>query len=206
LDGNHSGRENSLMGFPAFPVLPPILLASASPRRRELLCLLGIPFGVCAPNIDERLPAAGVPALCAQRLAAQKAARAALEVPDACVIAADTVVAVGGCLLGKPKNRAEAERMLALLSGKTHRVATGVCLRQGPRERLFSQETKVRFYRLSPDEIQRYAATGEPLDKAGAYGIQGRGALLVESVNGSYHNVMGLPVAQLYRELQLFLA
>ncbi|MCL1952015.1 MAG: Maf family protein [Oscillospiraceae bacterium] len=180
------------------------ILASASPRRRELLALLGIPFEVHAPHVDERIDPAWDAAQAARALAGQKAAAAAERFPGDYIIAADTVVEIGGALLGKPVDAADAARMLRLLSGREHRVVTGVCLRLDQAERVFSQETRVRFYALDEDEIAAYVRTGEPMDKAGAYGIQGRGALLVEGIAGDYFNVVGLPVARLAREMRGF--
>jgi len=179
-----------------------IILASASPRRRELLSLAGLDFEVRVPDVDERLDPAWTAAQAARALAEQKAAAAAQSFPGACVIAADTIVEIDGVLLGKPANAADAARMLRLLSGSEHRVVTGVCLRLGEAARVFAQETLVRFYPLGEEEIEAYVRTGEPMDKAGAYGIQGRGALLVEGITGDYFNVVGLPVARLVRELK----
>jgi len=182
-----------------------IILASASPRRRELLALLGLPFEIHAPHVEERVDPAWNAAEAARDLARQKAAAVSENHPAACVIAADTIVEINGNLLGKPFDEADAARMLRLLSGREHRVVTGVCLRRGEAMRVFSQETLVRFYLLSEEEIAAYVRSGEPMDKAGAYGIQGRGALLVEGITGDYLNVVGLPVAMLARELRGFL-
>ncbi|MDR0532274.1 MAG: Maf family protein [Oscillospiraceae bacterium] len=181
------------------------ILASGSPRRKELLALVGLPFGVCVPKVAEIIAPDCPPEQCAEDLAAQKAAYVARQFPDDCVIGADTVVVAGGEILGKPKDAADAERMLRLLSGREHVVITGVCLRLGERERRFSQHTLVRFYALGGEEIEAYVRTGEPMDKAGAYGIQGRGALLAEGITGDYFNVVGLPVALLARELRQFI-
>jgi len=180
------------------------ILASASPRRRELFVLAGIPFEICVPHTEERIDPVWTAAEAARALACQKAAKAAESFPTACIVAADTVVEIDGVLLGKPFDAADAARMLRLLSGREHRVVTGVCLRRGQAARVFSQETLVRFYPLSGGEIEAYVRTGEPMDKAGAYGIQGRGALLVEGITGDYFNVVGLPVAMLVRELRDF--
>ena len=182
-----------------------IILASASPRRRELLALAGLPFEVHAPHVEEHIDPAWSAAQAARALARQKAAAAGRAFPEACVIAADTIVEIDGILLGKPEDAAGAARMLRLLSGREHRVVTGVCLRLGQAERVFAQETLVRFYPLGEDEIEAYVRTGEPMDKAGAYGIQGRGALLAEGITGDYFNVVGLPLAKLMRELQEFI-
>ncbi|MDR3313254.1 MAG: Maf family protein [Oscillospiraceae bacterium] len=180
------------------------ILASASPRRKELLALAGLNFCVCSPQTEEVLLPAEPAAAAAMRLAAQKAAAVAAQNPEACIIAADTIVAApNGELLGKPLDSADAVRMLRLLSGREHRVITGVCLRSGGQTHTFAQETAVRFYALTEQEIESYIHSGEPMDKAGAYGIQGRGGLLVESICGDYFNVVGLPVGRLLRELAL---
>ena len=180
------------------------ILASASPRRRELLALLGHPFEIHVPRVEERVDPLWTAAEAARNLAQQKALDVSASFPGACVIAADTIVEIDGILLGKPVDAADAARMLRLLSGREHRVVTGVCLQLGSRERVFSRETLVRFYPLSGEEIAAYVRSGEPMDKAGAYGIQGRGALLVEGITGDYFNVVGLPVAMLAREIAPF--
>ena len=180
------------------------ILASASPRRKELLELAQLPFAVYVPNAEEILPPGFAPAQCAEHLAEIKADAAARDLPNACIIAADTIVVVDGTILGKPKGAEDAARMLCLLSGREHTVITGVCLLNTAtmHKKTFSQETAVRFYPLGDAEIEAYIRTGEPMDKAGAYGIQGRGALLVESITGDYFNVVGLPLARLMRELR----
>ena len=182
-----------------------IILASASPRRRELLFLAGISFEVHAPHVDEHIDPAWTAAQAARALARQKAAVVAQDFPGDCVIAADTVVEIDGVLLGKPLDAADAARMLRLLSGREHRVVTGVCLRRGQAERAFTQETLVRFYLLGEEDIEAYVRTGESMDKAGAYGIQGKGALLAEGITGDCCNVVGLPLAALVREMRDFL-
>ncbi|MCL2446309.1 MAG: Maf family protein [Oscillospiraceae bacterium] len=181
-----------------------IILASASPRRHELLAAAGIAFTVHAPDIDETLDPAWTPEHAARELACQKAEAVAALYPDACVIAADTIVVIDGEILGKPVDEADAVRMLHLLSGREHTVFTGVCMQRGEHKTVFAQQTQVQFYALSDDEITRYVATGEPMDKAGAYGIQGRGAVLVQGIVGDFYNVMGLPIAQVVRELRYF--
>jgi len=188
-------------------VSPRLVLASASPRRRELLALLGLEFSVRPVDLDERALAGEAPAAHVRRLAREKAAAAAGE--GELVLAADTVVAVDGEILGKPSDAAEARRMLARLSGRTHEVFTGVALRQGgaaPREAVAVARTAVRFAALTGAEIDWYVASGEPFDKAGAYAIQGLGALLVEEIEGNYTNVVGLPLPatrRLFGELGL---
>ena len=134
-------------------------------------------------------------------IARQKAICVAKNDPDAVVHGADTVVAIGVKIPGKPSDADDAKRMLALLSGKVHSVYTGVCIVSGGKRSEFYQKTDVKFYPLTQSEIDAYIATGEPMDKAGAYGIQGRGCVLVESISGDYFNVVGLPVARVVREI-----
>ena len=181
-----------------------IILASASPRRRALLEAVGIKFKVCVSDVEEIVLSHWTADQAARSLARQKAEAVAAQYPEACVIGADTVVVIDGQILEKPKDAADAQRMLRLLSGREHRVITGVCLARGDRRRVFSQETAVRFYPLSDDEIARYVATGEPMDKAGSYGIQERGATLIERVEGDYFTVVGLPLCRLYQALKEF--
>lgn len=189
-----------------------MIVASHSPRRIELVAELGFLARSVSPDIDESARAHESPEQLVERLACAKAA-AVLErgvaSPDEPVIAADTIVALGDEVLGKPADDADAARMLHALSGREHRVSSGVCvLVAGPDgtsaavERSFVETTRVRFYPLTDDEIAAYVATGEPADKAGAYGIQGKGRLLVESIDGDYFNVVGLPVARLWRVLR----
>jgi septum formation protein len=172
-----------------------IVLASASPRRRHLLEMLGIPHVVQPADVDEtRLPGE-VPEAMAVRLAAAKASAVHVRRPDDLVLAADTVVTIDDQVLGKPENQADAERMLALLSGRGHRVVTGVALAlPGGEVRDRYDVTHVWFRELSPELIRSYVATGEPLDKAGSYGVQGVGAVLIERVDGDFFSVMGLPL------------
>ncbi|MDD2955772.1 MAG: Maf family protein [Oscillospiraceae bacterium] len=178
------------------------VLASASPRRRELLRLLYPEFEVYAPQADETIPP-GLPVEQApELLACRKALAAAEKFGSRLIVAADTLVAVQGCALGKPESRAAAAQMLRQLSGRVHQVYTGVCLRRGDEMVSFTQCTQVEFYPLSEEEIERYLDTGEPMDKAGAYGIQGKGSLLVKAISGDYFNVVGLPLARLARALR----
>ena len=176
-----------------------IILASASPRRRELLERIGITgFTVAAPNVDESVEPGLSPADMVEELSLRKARAAAQKFgPDDLIIAADTVVALDRTILGKPRDRDDAFSMLSALSGREHRVYTGVTVLQGDKAVTQHEETAVTFRELSPDEIWGYIATGEPLDKAGAYGIQSVGALLVSGIRGDYSNVMGLPVFRL---------
>jgi septum formation protein len=173
-----------------------LVLASASPRRRELLGQLGLTFEVSAADIDET-PQSGEPAgAYVLRLAREKARVVALRHPDAWVLAADTTVALGEALLGKPRDAAEARDMLGRLSGRTHEVHTGVALAGSGSEHSTLVRTRVTFRTLSSGEIAWYAGTGEPLDKAGSYAIQGKGGFLVASVEGSPTNVIGLPLGE----------
>ena len=183
-----------------------IILASASPRRRELLERIGIAdFTVAAPNVDESVGPGLSPADMVETLSLRKARAAAQSFgPDELIIAADTVVALDGAVLGKPRDGDDAFAMLSALSGREHRVCTGVTVLQGDRVITQHEVTAVTFRELSPGEIRGYIATGEPMDKAGAYGIQGVGALLVSGIQGDYSNVMGLPVFRLGRILREF--
>jgi septum formation protein len=190
-----------------------LVLASASPRRQELLRNAGIPFTVCPANIPE-IPLAGEsPRQCAERLARGKALTVFLQYPASAVLAADTIVVVNGEILGKPRDEADAMRMLRLLSGRTHQVTTGVCL-VGPSPETGNQKLKTRFEdtrsettlvtmtALTDDDIRSYIATGEPMDKAGAYAIQGMASRWIPRIDGDYSNVVGLPVALVRRMLQ----
>ncbi len=181
-----------------------IVLASASPRRRELIRLISDNV-LCVPSgEDETLPdgisASKVPLYLA-RLKAESVANA---YPDSIVIGSDTVVILGEEILSKPESEQDAFLKLSTLSGKTHKVVTACCIIDGEKVRAFSEETQVEFYELTPLEIEEYIKTGEPMDKAGAYGIQGRGSLFVKGITGDYFNVVGLPVARLKRELKEF--
>ena len=178
--------------------LPPLVLASTSPRRRWLLEKLGREFAIVAPNVDELAFAGERPADFAQRMADEKAAEVARRRAGAWILAADTVVALEESALGKPKDAAEAADMLTALAGRAHTVFTGVTLLGpdgSPAERR-AVATPVVFRTLTPNEIETYIATGEPFDRAGAYAIQGEGAHLVERVDGSYTNVIGLPLPE----------
>ena len=183
-----------------------IILASSSPRRRELLAQMGIrEFSIVSPEVDEHVPGHPAPAALVEALSARKAGAVAEKAGgDDLVIAADTVVSLDGAVLGKPRDEEAAFAMLCALSGREHLVYPGVTVEQGARVLTAHEETAVRFRPLSPGEIRAYIATGEPMDKAGAYGIQGLGALLVEGIVGDYFNVMGLPVFRLGRMLGAF--
>jgi septum formation protein len=184
---------------------PVIVLASASPRRAELLTAAGIPFQGRAAHVDERLQPGEDPERYVRRVAANKARAVAAAVPGQAVLAADTVVLVEGQVLGKPRDAEDAKRMLRLLSGRTHQVLTAVTLLTAPGregEPGFETEvavTSVEFVPLEASEIDWYVATGEPADKAGAYAIQGLASRFVTRIDGSYSNVVGLPVALVYR-------
>ncbi|RJX33139.1 MAG: septum formation inhibitor Maf [Desulfarculus sp.] len=171
-----------------------LILASASPRRQELLARVGLRFAVTAAQVDENLlPSEGAKAA-AQRLAGLKA-RAVERRPGQAVLAADTLVVLGPDILGKPADAFQAAEMLRLLSGREHQVVTGFCLRDDQGQASGLGLSIVRFRELRPAEIAAYVASGEPLDKAGAYAVQGLGAALVSEVGGSYTNVVGLPLA-----------
>jgi septum formation protein len=174
-----------------------VILASQSPRRRELLTLIGIPHEVQPADIDESLFPGEEPAAHAERLARTKAHTIAEREPDAVVIAADTIVVVDGQVLGKPRDRAEAHVMLRALSGRTHIVLTAIAVARAGRTESAVESVDVTFCALADAEIDAYIATGEPMDKAGAYGIQGYGATIVTRVNGDYFSVMGLGLHRL---------
>lgn len=183
---------------------PSLILASGSPRRKELLSGAGLDFTVIVSDVDEDIPVKGTPAAHAKHLAEIKAAAVADGNPDSFVIGADTIVVVDGDVLGKPTSERDAEKMLARLSGRAHIVHTGWCIICRKMGIKFSgvEETLVQFKNLSPDEISWYVKTGEPMDKAGAYAIQDKGAALVKSVVGSYTNVVGLPLCEVVEALE----
>jgi len=193
-----------------------LVLASASPRRQELLRNAGISFTVCPANVDETPLPDEPPGECAQRLAREKALAVWSTRPQDLVLGADTIVVVDGRILGKPGDREDAARMLRLLAGRVHQVITGVCLvspemqsrsgsaatPQTPELKIASETTLVTMCELSDDEIQAYVAAGEPMDKAGAYAIQGVASRWIPRIEGDYSNVVGLPVALLWRMLR----
>ena len=183
-----------------------IVLASSSPRRRELLARAGVPFRAVSPDIDERPRRAEPPAAFAQRVAREKAAAVARRLGASRgprrTIGCDTIVVLAGQILGKPRSAADARRMLRRLSGRTHQVISGVAVLseapgRRPRTRSRAVATEVRFRRLSEKEIRAYVASGDPMDKAGAYGIQEGAAHFVRWIRGSYSNVVGLPLVEL---------
>ena len=178
-----------------------LVLASRSPRRSELLRNAGIAFRVEAADVDETPRAREAPEDYVQRVAEAKA-MAVAPGPNDIVLGADTVVVIDGEMLGKPADAADAARMLRLLSGRRHEVITGICLRKANQVVRDWAATSVWFNPLSGDEIEEYVASGEPMDKAGAYAIQGLASKFVERIDGCYFNVMGLPVAMVYRHLR----
>jgi septum formation protein len=189
-----------------FPMTPKIILASNSPRRKELLTQIGLSFTVAPANVDESVRDCEAPKDYAGRLALDKARAAASRRKEGIVIAADTIVVVGDAILGKPSTPVDARRMLSVLSGRGHEVITGLAVVDAATGRFTvrTSATQVWFRDLSDREIAAYVATGEPLDKAGAYGIQERGALLVERIEGCYSNVVGLPLSLLGEMLREF--
>jgi septum formation protein len=183
------------------PQHSPIILASASPRRQNLLRNAGIEFEIWPADIPEVPRAHETPVGFAKRMAQEKTQAVLARFPDRVILAADTVVAVGGEVLGKPVDADDAIRMLRLLSGRTHEVTTGVCVANEGAEEVQSETTAVEFREISENEIRAYVATGEPMDKAGAYAIQGGAAKWVIKAEGDYNNVVGLPVDLVLRVL-----
>jgi septum formation protein len=177
-----------------------LILASQSPRRREILERAGLRFSVRAADVDESVRPGEIPMQYVRRLACLKAVTVEREEADV-VLGADTTVVVDGQILGKPQDQADAARMLRLLSGREHEVITGICLRHGASLRIDSETTLVRFVPLSDEQIESYVATGEPSDKAGAYAIQGIASRYIDRIEGCYFNVVGLPMALLFKHL-----
>lgn len=173
--------------------MPRLLLASSSPRRRELLAGMGVPFEVVVSSAEEI--ESGAPDELVLGNARLKGLAVANEHPDAVVLAADTIVYLNNQVLGKPRDRADAARMIHMLSGAWHEVYTGVYVAGNGREDARLAVSRVKFDLLTEDEIQRYVETDEPMDKAGAYALQGRGGMFVESIEGSYSNIIGLPMS-----------
>lgn len=178
-----------------------LILASASPRRKELLGLFHIPFTIRVADIDETMDNTKSPYDEVARVSRMKALAVERQADDI-VIAADTIVVCGGKVLGKPGSEAEAVSMLQLLSGRDHQVMTGCTVLRGDRAETFTEVTDLHFRSLSQKEIEAYVASGEPMDKAGSYGIQGGAALFCERMAGDYYNVMGLPVCRLGQVLK----
>ena len=187
----------STSGTRGSPASPRVILASQSPRRRELLTLVGIAHDVRPADIDESAFPDEAPAAHAERLARAKAERLAADEPGSVVVAADTIVVIDDLILGKPADAADARRTLRRLSGRTHTVFTAVAVARDGRTVSGVEEVRVTFRALDDAEIAAYVATGEPMDKAGSYGIQGFGATIVERIEGDYFAVMGLPLVRL---------
>jgi septum formation protein len=181
----------------------PLVLASQSPRRKELLGILGLPFSVVVPNVDETPQPAEPPRQYVVRVAREKARNVALRTSDSVIVAADTVVTIDGEILGKPTDRRDAIRMLTRLSGREHHVYTAVCVLDQTRERMRERmdDTAVWFSPLTAVEIENYIDREDVMDKAGAYAIQGFASVFIPRIAGSYSNVMGLPLALLYELL-----
>jgi septum formation protein len=186
---------------------PKIILASKSPRRAQLLNQIGVKFKIIPSHIDESQFAAPHPIQTAQRIAVAKARFIAQKYRAGIIIGADTIVVINRKILGKPKDKFEARKLLSILSGKTHRVITGIAVIDAKTNRIKQGHsiTYVTFRKLSRKEIDEYIATGDPFDKAGSYGIQEKGALFVERITGDYFNVVGLPLVLLSRLLKPFL-
>lgn len=178
-----------------------VILASQSPRRRELLALLQIPFDVEVSGEQEIIPEDACPEQIVMALAEQKAQHVFLRHPNHCVIGADTIVVLDGHILGKPKTAAQAVEYLSALQGKNHYVLTGICVKTPHGSRSRYESTLVRFRPMTIDEITWYVSTGDPMDKAGAYGVQGLACCFVDSVDGNFFNVVGLPLPLLYSML-----
>lgn len=182
-----------------------IVLASASPRRRELMKLITEDFKVIPTDVDETLPEDIEPLEASEYLAGIKAQSAVESCPEDIVIGCDTTVIIDDKILGKPKDSSQCRKYLEMLSGRTHKVVTSCVIIHKRSRCVFSEVTEVTFRKLSDRDIEWYISTGEPFDKAGGYGIQGKGSLLIEKINGDYFNVVGLPVSRLNQELKIFI-
>ena len=184
--------------------MPKLILASTSPRRKELLELAQIPFVIQKKDIDESVITTIDPAQKAEQLAMHKAMHVGFTNQNEVILTADTVVAFKGDIYGKPKNAEEAFSMLSNLSGEQHEVYTGVAIQSKDKKISFVEKTTVEFWSLSTEEINEYILTNDSFDKAGAYGIQSKGAILVKQIIGDYYNVVGLPISRVVRELRTF--
>lgn len=181
-----------------------LILASASPRRKELLQQTNIPFDIVVSTIEEIVDPTLTPQEVVISLANQKATDVANQYRNSVVLGSDTIVVHNNEILGKPRDESDAFRMLKLLSGATHDVMTGVAIVSEEKTVTFAVTTQVTFWELTDDEIHRYIATKEPMDKAGSYGIQGKGCLFVKEIQGDYFSVVGLPISKVYQELKQF--
>ena len=181
-----------------------IILASASPRRRELMCFITEDFEIKTADVDETIENGTKPEDAVKSLALKKAQAVSKKYKGRLVIGADTIVVCNNEILGKPENENSAFEMLKMLSGKTHYVLTGVCITDWVKTECFCVKSDVTFFNLSDEEIRQYIQSGEPMDKAGSYAIQGKGSLFVEKINGDYFNIVGLPVSALNKKLEKF--
>lgn len=178
-----------------------IILASASPRRKEILELADLEFDVM-PSDAQEITTKTAPNEVVMELASIKAKDIYKKSEkQSMIVGADTVVAYQGQILGKPTDEADAKRMLTMLSGQTHEVYTGVCIIEDGKTKTFYEETKVTFYEISDEQIDYYIKTGEPMDKAGSYGIQGKAAVFIKGIEGDYYNVVGFPIARFFQEI-----
>ena len=182
-----------------------VILASGSPRRKELLSLLNINFEAIPADIDEQIDPNNDLVKEIEKLSYQKANHIFMQYKDCLVIGSDTIVKIGNNVLGKPKTYDQAKDMLKLLSNNTHEVVTGVTILNGDTTETFSSIAKVTFYPLSEQEIDEYIKTNEPMDKAGAYAIQGIGSKFIKAIDGDFYTIMGLPIAELYHRLQKYM-
>lgn len=181
-----------------------IILASGSPRRKELFSHLGLDFEISIPSVDEKTRQGEHPEDFCHRISIDKAAIAGRDYPDALVIAADTIVVIEGSILGKPRDEKQAFAYLSLLQDKTHEVYTGYTIMNKGDNKTRVIRTRVRFRAMTAEEISWYISTGEPLDKAGAYAVQAIGSIFIDRIEGSYTNVIGLPMSDLYYDLKGF--
>lgn len=186
------------------PTPPPLVLASQSPRRAELIGRLALPFETLPADIDESYLAGETPPQHAERLSREKAQKIAADRPEALVVGSDTIVVIDGEVLGKPRDREHAVEMLTRLSGREHEVCTGIAIAHGGRVESALERVRVRFRDLPERTWREYVATGEPMDKAGAYGIQGFGSAVVQGIDGDYFAVMGLPVVLMLELIEQF--
>nr|WP_052127074.1 Maf family protein [Pontibacillus litoralis] len=185
-------------------MMPQLVLASSSPRRRELLDLVNVPYEARKQLVDESKMTCRSPRAYVHALAELKGRSVPFSVDNEVILSADTVVSFEGNVLGKPKNREQAFQMLSMLSGNIHDVYTGVMIRSSEQETIFVEKTSVEFWPLSKEDINDYLDTGDSYDKAGAYGIQSHGSILVKQIKGDYYNVVGLPLSRVIRSLRSY--